>query len=514
MILCWGKFQTGHSIILIAGVFALGWLMRDGVGIYSEDSVNYYEAAKSLMRGDGYSVPTAEGDLDPLTTFPPVYSCILAFLGWSADLLSVARVVQILSLGASIYWIGLILYQLTKRSWQAACTGTALMTFSVDVLTSHRFLMSEGVFLSFALGSIYLLVLFLKKRGIQRLFIAASMAALAGLTRYAGVALVAGGCLNLFFLHRGTVRARVRDIFLFSGVGFSPLALWFYRNHVTGDMTTGRFPGLRAGLTFREIENVVDAVSEWFFQGFLSMSFWALVPLAILLIGIAYAMWIRKRQNACHLWTMDVAIPLTFAGAYLGLLFISRVFLESSLLLDSERILMPLHVLLLISAISCWARISEVMRNQFLQRVLKVSAVIFCLFFVSFGIYWVAREDGTDGYSTEYYRGSLVIQRLKTLPPNTRIYTNEIPPIQIWGKRVPQLLPNKIDPSIEGPNSSYRLQVENLIKDLREGAMLVYVREKESWYSVISPDEIESLVPLELLEEDETASLYRAKRGS
>lgn len=514
MILRWSKFQTGHWIILISGVFALGWLMRDGVGIYSEDSVNYYEAAKSLMRGDGYSVPTAEGELDPLTTFPPVYSCILAFLGWSADLLSVARVVQILSLGASIYWIGLILYQLTKRSWQAACTGTALMTFSVDVLTSHRFLMSEGVFLSFTLGSIYLLVLFLKKQGIQRLFLAASMAALAGLTRYSGVALIVGGCVNLFVFHGGTLRARVRDILLFGGVGLSPLALWFYRNHVTGDMTTGRFPGFRAGLTFREIENVGVAVSEWFFQGFLSKPFWALVLLAIISIGIVYATWIRRHQDAFHPLTMDVAIPTTFAGAYLGLLFISRVFLESSLLLDSERILMPLHVLLLISAISCWARVSEVIHNQSLLRVLKVSVVIFCLFFVSFGIYWVAREGGTDGYSTEFYRGSMVIQRLKNLPPNTRIYTNEIPPVQIWGKRVPLLLPIKIDPSFERPNSSYGLQVENLITDLREGAMLVYIREKESWYSIISPDEIESLLPLELVEKDETAYLYRAKRGS
>ena len=65
------------------------------------------------------------------------------------------------------------------------------------------------------------------------------MAALAGLTRCSGVALAAGGCLNLFFLHRGTVRARVRDIFLFTVVGSSPLALRFYRNHVTGDATAG-----------------------------------------------------------------------------------------------------------------------------------------------------------------------------------------------------------------------------------------------------------------------------------
>ena len=236
--------------------------------------------------------------------------------------------------------------------------------------------------------------------------------------------------------------------------------------------------------------------------------------MAILLIGLAYAPWIRRRQDACHLWTMDVAIPLTFAGAYLGLLLISRVFFESSLLLDSQRILMPLHVLLLISAVSCWAGASEVMRNQFLQRVLNVSAVIFCLFFVSLGVYWVAREDGTDGYSTDDYRASRVIQRLKTLPSNTRLYTNDIPPIQFWGKRIPQLLPIKIDPSFERPNSDYRLEVESLIKDLKKGAMLVYVQEEESWYSVISPDEIESLMPLELLEEDETASLYRAKRGS
>ena len=63
-------------------------------------------------------------------------------------------------------------------------------------------------------------------------------------------------------------------------------------------------------------------------------------------------------------------------------------------------------------------------------------------------------------------------------------------------------------------HSSYRLEVENLIKDLREGAMLIYVREEDSWYSVISPEEIERLMPLELLAEDETASLYRAKRGT
>ena len=512
MILHRGKSQKGHLIILIAGVLALGWLMRVGIGIYSEDSVCYYEGAKSLMRGDGYSIPNTEGGLEPLTTFPPFYSCILALLGWSADLLSIARTVQILSLGASICWIGLILYQLTKRSWQAACLGTALIAFSVDVLTSHRFLMSEGVFLSLSLGSIYLFVLYLKKGGMYKLLIAASMAALAGLTRYAGVALVAGGCMNLFFLHRGPVRARVRDISLFSGAGFFPLALWCYRNHVRADMATGRFPGFRAGLTFREIENVRDAVSKWFFQGFLTLPFWTLVPLAILLMGIAYAMWVRRRQTFCYLWTRDVAIPITFAGAYLGVLFISRVFLESSLLLDSERILMPLHVLLLISAVSCWARVSEVMRNRLLQRVLKVVAVIFCVCFVSSGVYWVAGEDGTDGYSTEYYRGSLVIQRLKTLPPHTRIYTNEIPPIQIWGERVPKRLPNKIDPSIEEPNSYYRWQVENLIKDLREGALVVYVREQDSWYSLISPEEIDSLMPLELVAEDETASLYRARR--
>jgi hypothetical protein len=66
------------ALIMLAGFVAVLLATGRGVGV-TPDSISYIGGARSLLAGDGFSMP---GNVPmPITHFPPFYSLLLAAIG-------------------------------------------------------------------------------------------------------------------------------------------------------------------------------------------------------------------------------------------------------------------------------------------------------------------------------------------------------------------------------------------------------------------------------------------------
>ncbi len=221
---------------LLGAALVLVVTSRHGVGL-SPDSAYYLSAARSLAAGNGWT--TFEGL--PLTTWPPLFSTLLALptaLGVNTFL--AARVMNALACGGAITVAGL-LFRHTFQSRLLAVLATAAL-ISTPLVSVSIMAWTEPVFVLLALLLALLLIRYMAEPRTPRLIALCTVAALACLQRYAGVALPVAGAALLLTWHNGPPRpCRIRRAAIFLGASLLPLGAWLVRNlALTGTLTGPR----------------------------------------------------------------------------------------------------------------------------------------------------------------------------------------------------------------------------------------------------------------------------------
>src|SRR4030095_809324 len=94
-------------VALVAGIgmFAVWYSTTWGAGLIS-DTFQYVAGARFFVSGKGFSIPYGDGELEPMTKYPPIFSMVLAifeFAGMSA--LQGARFVNVLLFGVNIFLV-------------------------------------------------------------------------------------------------------------------------------------------------------------------------------------------------------------------------------------------------------------------------------------------------------------------------------------------------------------------------------------------------------------------------
>ena len=217
------------ALALVAGLLVVIRTWEFGIGL-SPDSVQYVSNARALGTDHG-------PDLRP--TWPPLFVLVLAAPGVvGVDPIDAAAVLNPSILVCICLVSGLWFYRRTN-SGLVSIVVTAALAFSIPLTRASSFVWTEPLFVLLTVCSLVLLDSHLRNDSLKVLLLAALFAALACLTRYAGIALLASAVLIVLSKPQVTLRKRVAQTLSYSVVAALPVCLWLLRNHLLSESFVG-----------------------------------------------------------------------------------------------------------------------------------------------------------------------------------------------------------------------------------------------------------------------------------
>ncbi len=318
--------------LVLARALAAGVLLRG-------DSIHYVSMARSLLEGEGL-MPWWGGTA---TYWAPLFPAALALGGLSPfDPLDVAGPLNAAAFGLTILVAGRWMRRRLASGFLAAWCCLAI-AFSAPVAGAATLAWSEPLFVLFVTLSLSETDAYLETGRRRSLLLAAGAAALACLTRYTGVVLLAA-MLPLLALRPGAApRERARDLAAWTLIAALPLAAWLLRNLLlTGALAADRGPA--AVPLEGHLRLALEVFAGWLRP---PPGVSAVAPASALLIALdaaALAGFLRWAQRGRGAATAPVAGA--FAFAYLAAMVLAVATTDLTPL--NDRYLSPAYVPLLV----------------------------------------------------------------------------------------------------------------------------------------------------------------------
>ena len=323
--------------LLLAAIGMLGTalvLLREsahGVGLRLDSSI-YISTARSLAAGEGFN--SYWGIYENAAPLFPLVLASAATLG--VDAITAAGYVNIIAFGLTILMTAMWLRSRIQSRFLVAWAGCAC-ALSLPLAWVSAQVLTEPLFILCVTLSLFALDRFLDNRKWSFLFLTAMCAALACLTRYIGITVVASA-LPLILLQRDTaLPAKARYASFYSIVALTPLGLWMLRNFLNSGTLTGGV-GATGFSPLSSLNIAVSELSRWLigptgvefldrasiriFNTYIfggSAVAVVLLKIALLLIIVATAgytlTWINRRRAVSVKWRMW-AVPTVFVSIY------------------------------------------------------------------------------------------------------------------------------------------------------------------------------------------------------
>jgi 4-amino-4-deoxy-L-arabinose transferase-like glycosyltransferase len=496
-------------LISLAAGLALWYATPAGLGL-TNDSAAYIGGARSLLAGSGYSDIWLDSELEAITHYPPLLSLTLSGIGLlGLDPYRGARVLNILLFAASTGLIGLLGYRMTK-SQIAGIVLALLFATNAQLLQIHAQVLSEPLFLFLSLASFLTFSIAIERQSTQKnnskkltsehwLLLTGLLTALAFLTRYSALALIATFLIAIFLL---STQSRFKRIVFFLAGAVPPIAAWFIRNSLVADSATNRviqynpiqIANVRTGLwNVADFLIPVQGVQEWLFKSGALNNF-------LITMGLVLLVWLVY-QAYRSFFTGATINPLTFTTAlyvfgYLGAVLFSMSFFDASTKFQ-HRILSPLYVswmVLLVyflqilntkgttPALAGGAREVTKEKPVFFRvfREIRVLVLILSLLILALSTFnfqqsiTELREIDGLGYASWRWRQAEVLQIIKELQPEMAIYTNSPPAIYHVTGRASRVIPTPVNPTSRQPRENYERSLAEMRAELLAGqAVLV-----------------------------------------
>ena len=435
-------------VLLIAliglGMFLVWYSTVWGAGLIS-DSFQYTASARNLARGNGFSLPYGDGELEPMTKYPPLFPVFLAFFEIAGGSpLGGARILNILLFGTNILLVFYCTRKLTHAAW-FSLLASLLFSLSFVMVEVHSWALSEPLYICLSLTSFLMLQKYFEVERIRWLVLTALAAAAAFLTRYAGVSLVLSIAMVLLW-KRNSIRHKALDLLLFGGIAVLPMALWSLRSYwltrTLNDRTLAFHP-----LTTKNYVAMIDVFYGWFFplslvQG--AEKFFLAISAAALVI-LFFLFW-KSRQpstGSLILGSRPERQILLLHGIYVvlyGLVIIaSKTWIDADIGL-SDRILSPMLVSLLILMA---AGLSFLWNYYDRSRPFVLLAGLALCAYYALGTFTTVQgfhETGL-GIARRGWHRSEVIQGLRSYSAYS-IYTNSNSSLYLWSDRAGYSIPD------------------------------------------------------------------------
>jgi len=253
------------ALVLISALGAALVLARQvayGAALHA-DSVFYIDAARNLLEGRAFETFARDGQVMPLTHWPPLYPLALAVPGvFGIDARDVAGPLNAALFGLTAFAVG----RWARRRLESkalALWGCAAAALAPPLAEMASWALTETPFILLATLALIRADDFLQDGRRSALIWAAALSALALLTRYIGLALI-GAILALVVLRSGaTARGKARDAAVFALIAVLPSAPWLLRNA----LLTGTLFGIRREPPPNLLETLIDGavvMGGWF----------------------------------------------------------------------------------------------------------------------------------------------------------------------------------------------------------------------------------------------------------
>lgn len=454
------------SLSAFAGMALVFYATTSGPGV-GGDATIYLVSARNFLAGKGLGWIEADGSFRLLPYTPPFYPLVLGFLGLVGNMVSGARLVNILLFGGLAALLGLTFIRYTGNGWLGVILS-GLVALSPVLLGVHVWAMSEPLFLFLGFSGLIVLFAYLESGRRRILFTSALLCGLAFLTRYMGLAYIAAGGLALLFLGReeeSRVKSKVggrelTDAVLFGIVSLLPIIVWFIVDFsITG--TVGSRSGQPASAYWQRFLEMGPALMKiylfWLIPdsvsnrlpAFAQLLMW-LVP--VLLLGILAFLAIgRIRQGQGQVSVhgsasiFSVTRPalrmllmfLLFLIVYMVVLAVAQVFTYPPITLAS-RMLSPAHLAVLVCLPALLLLAAQTLFPRSSLAVVLISIGLLGLL-GTYGLrsIMIARDyHGSGiGYNSSAWRNSPTIVALQSIPPDIPLISNEVTAIMFLGGR-------------------------------------------------------------------------------
>ena len=482
-------------------IAAVAVATRWGAGV-SVDSLGYTSIARSLLDGQGYRT----ADEGPCTTWPPLYPLVLA--GGAAlgpDPATVARWLNALLCGANVLLVGLILLAVTRARWLAVL-GAFAMAAMPDSLHVHAMIWTEPLFVLLVMLALWLLSGYARRPARSCLVAAAVVSALAVLTRYAGLSLIAAGTVFVLAAAHGRSWRRLADAVLFAAVACVPLAGWMLRNALVAGSAAGRTLGYHPP-TAGQIRGAVDTLSLWLLPRWVPLSarVAALAVVALAIVGVAVIAAARARKPTTPSQRPRpglLALLATFVVLYVAQL-LATVWFVDKYMSPGVRHWMPLFPPLLIIVLVLTDRLLSASRP--LRRagvVLVVLTSLLAFWYANRAFWWVswAREHGL-GYRADRWRESPTIELVRQLDDDVPVFSNALHVLHLYTGRLTTEVPSRYFYRSGKPNEHIAKQLEQIAEQMRSADGVIVYFDRGKGGSHVTREELEAAIPLRVRHE-------------
>lgn len=311
----------------------------------TNDAMDYVSTAENLASGNGLKSHNGR----KLSGQPPLFPIAMAMpRALGMDTLEAGRLLNIGAFGLTIFIAGRWLL-LRLRSGLVALGAAALIAASLTLSDVASSILTESMFVLFTLAFLIHAESFLNGGGGRRAFaLSAGFAALAALTRYAGVAALLAGALFPLMQRNAPIADRLLRAAAYGAISSIPfLAAYIYMSSddIVGGATFNTGP-----LTLSTFVGTAKSLHIWIFPTLpANYAMWALTGAAL---AVATAFFIASHRRAAPNAPQPSLAPIVpfaaFAAIYLAFVNIAAPLFAASDVYT--RYLAPIYAPLVIAA--------------------------------------------------------------------------------------------------------------------------------------------------------------------
>jgi hypothetical protein len=496
--------------LLGAGVLAIStpW----GIGI-TPDSVVYVAAARSLLNGTGFALPSASSEFIPVVQYPPLFPLCLAMLAVIGfDPIDAAKWLNVGFLfAANVVLAGLIVYGET-RSRAASIVGSFLVALAFPLVQAHTLAWAEPLFLFCTFFGLWLLARHIEAPEPRVLLASSILVSLGLLSRYAGAATVLTGVVAVLLFCRAPLKDRIFDAVLFIIGSCSLVSLWMFRNVAVAGTATARSMSWHPPSS-EHLNSAKETILSWILPVGTSAG-WASIGSAVALtIVFLFMTRAHDERDATQPPSPFAFVLALFIANYALLLFITVSFLDAHTPFNN-RIFSPafLSSLMLIVCLSVrWLRRS---RSAALARIAVAPALL--LFFITHferSARWLETSYTSGfGYAGPAWRDSNVMKRLSALDASTPIFTNGPDAVYAITGRHAAMIPAKVSPATRLAAASFPAELAEMGTKLASGTGVLVYFHTVSWrWYLPSEEELLSSLNLTVVAREEEGAIYKVR---
>jgi hypothetical protein len=441
-------------LIAVTGAGLVAWSTRGGIGAES-DTASYITAARNLLNGDGFGIYYPSGRFVFFSYWAPLYALLMAGLSWiSNSPFTLLRWIHVISFGAMILMVGwYFLYY--SRSLLLSVMLSLLIAFSPLFLGVYVIAMSEPLYFLFGLAGIFGVLLYLDNQKRIYFYLSAAAMGMALLTRYSALPILATACLGLLLFLDATWRERIWKALEYTAISLAGLVVWFllvWRN-------TGTLGGRQVVLS-ESTRQLFNEIKAWFVKRISSWVpgenpipwmvdphqyrvFW-IVLAVILILAFGFLCWLVFRKPGSNVSLRrrlrGIFLSSCFIILYSAFLLISYVFSARFALVD--RIFSPIELASLFLIFNLLFLVGRPLQKKpVFYTILVIPLVVWCGVNASRGVAKAMAypADGL-GYNTQQARSSLLLSKIRALPPEIQLISNEGPYLLFHVNRFPYLI--------------------------------------------------------------------------